>query len=105
MARMPFHDDGISRGERRGRVSTACSECERKIARAENGHRSTRNEHSAKIGLRKWLPIRIGGVNHRFDPGAFSHDLCEHAKLAASTSALAREARPRQGRFKLAAFQ
>src|SRR5947199_6659519 len=105
MARMSLHDDRISGRERRRGIAATCAEREWKITRAKHRHRSARDEHPAQIGFWQRLAVKVRRIDHRFDPRSLANDLGEHTKLDARTGTLARKARPRQGRFKLATFQ
>jgi len=74
MTGMTFDDDGATGGPCGGGVATGNGKGEGEVAGAEDSDRADGNEHTADVGARGGLAIRLGGVDDGFDICAFTQE-------------------------------
>jgi hypothetical protein len=91
MCRMRLDDNGTSGGESGGGVSPGNGECQRKVARAEDGDWPDGHEHATYVRFRERAALRLCAVDAGVDPRSVPHQGCEQAQLIGRTGALARE--------------
>src|SRR6266550_1581066 len=84
-----FYNYWISAHPGRDGVSSSHRKCQRKIASAENYHRTKWSKHRTNIGFRGWSPLWISAVNPPHHPGSFLHSICKQPKLMAGSCQLA----------------
>jgi len=74
-------DDGITRGERGGRVAAGDGIGEREITGAEHRDRAERTAHRAMVRLGQGLAVGVGELKTRVEPIAFLHEVSKETEL------------------------
>ena len=85
---MALDDDRTACGKSGCRIAPRDGKCERKIACAENRHRSYGNQHPPNVRFWQRLAVRDTAINTGIHPGALSNKPGEHLQLINCAPAL-----------------